>query len=584
MGFDGIFLRAVTEQLRSALTGARAEKIYQPARDELLFHFRGAAGSHRLLLSAAPSGARVQLTAARRENPQTAPGLCMLLRKNLSGAKVRAVTQTGLDRVLTLRFDAYNEMGDPVCRDLVAELTGRHCNIIFTESGRVLDAVKRIDSASPTVRRVLPGGPYLPPPAQEKTDLFLLDREGLDALFAAQADTGAAKALLNGVDGLSPLWSREVVFRALGDTEARCADVTPAKADAVMAALNDLKALAESGGYTPVLLRDPADGRAVDFSFAPVFQYGPARLCEPQPDFTSLLDTFYEGRAGAELLRQRGGDVKRLLSGNVERVTKKMNLQRAELAESESRDRHRVFGEAIMANMYRIKPGDQRLAAEDFYGGEGAMLDIPLDPDLSPAENAQRYYRSYRKARTAAEHLRAELEKGANELIYLESALDALGRARTPSELDEIREELHAAGYIKKRVKEKKQKARRYHTFVSGDGYEILAGRNNLQNEELTLRLANRQDIWLHAKDMPGSHVIIRTGGAAPPEATLIQAAKIAAALSAGAQSENVPVDYTRACYVKKIPGGGPGLVRYVNQHTLYVTPDAALLDRLQRG
>lgn len=584
MAFDGIFLRAVTERLQAVLTGARVEKIYQPTRDELLFHFRGPAGGHRLLLCAAAGSARVQLTELKRENPQTAPGLCMLLRKNLSGAKLREMKQTGLDRVLTLTFDAYNEMGDPVLRHLVVELTGRHCNIIFTESGRVLDAVKRIDSPSPSVRRVLPGGPYLPPPAQAKADLFTLSRADLGALLAADGKTSAAKALLGGVDGLSPLWSRELVFRALGDVDVRCADVTPAMADAVMSELAGLRALVESGGYAPVLLRDPADGRAVDFSFAPVRQYGRAYCIEPQPDFTTLLDTFYEGRAGAELLRQRGGDVKRLLTGNVERVTKKMNLQRAELAESEARDGHRVFGEAIMANMYKIKPGDDRLVTEDFYGDEGAMLDIPLEPDLSPAENAQRYYRSYRKARTAAEHLGAELEKGANELAYLASALDALGRARTPSELDEIREELHAAGYIKKRVKEKKQKARRYHAFVSDDGYDILAGRNNLQNEELTFRIAGRQDIWLHAKDMPGSHVIVRTGGGEPPEATLLQAAIIAASLSAGAQSENVPVDYTRACYVKKITGSGPGLVRYVNQKTLYVTPDPDLVGRLQRG
>lgn len=583
MGFDGIFLRAVACDLQRALADARVEKIYQPERYDLLLHFRGSAGGQRLLLSAAQGSARVQLTQARRENPAVAPGLCMLLRKNLSGAKLASICQSGLDRVLTLVFDAYNEMGDPVRRSLVAELTGRHCNIIFTEEGRVLDAVKRIDSADPGVRRVLPGGPYTPPPAQRKADLFELTRVQLDALLREGAGLAAAKRLLDGVDGLSPLWARELVYRASGDTETPCDGMSPASADALMGEICELRQLVSSGAFTPVLLRDAADGRAVDFSFAPVAQYGNARIVEPAAGFGELLDEFYAGRAAAELLRQRGGDIKRLIGSNMERVVKKTNLQRDELRQSERRGRHKIFGETIMANMYKIKPGDALLVAQDFYSETGGTIEIPLDPDLSPAENAQRYYKSYRKARTAAEHLRGELEKDANELAYLESALDALGRVRTPSELDEIREELHAAGYIKKRTREKRQKARRYYRFVADDGTEIFAGRNNLQNEELTLRTAGRQDVWLHAKDMPGSHVIIRTGGVGPSDETLVQAAKIAAALSAGAQSENVQVDYTRVCYVKKIPGSGPGMVRYINQKTLFVTPDPEMFERLRR-
>ena len=399
MPIDAVFLESLRCELQEQLLACRVDKVQQPERDTILLSMRGPNGGGKLLLTASPNHPRIQLTSLSFENPAQPPMFCMLLRKHLTGGRLVSISQPPLERLVELTFDCIDEMGTPCQKKLILEIMGRNSNLILTGAdGRILDCLRRVDFEMSEQRQVLPGLYYHLPPTQGKRSPWDASEEELRALLCAQKTQKMADSfLLETFGGLSPLLCRELAYAVFGQVDLDLSQLTDAQredaAGKLFAALDRL----HTGKRTPVIL--VRDERPWDFTCIPIRQYEGLIAQEPQPSFSALLDTFYEGRAGAELLRQRGGDVKRLLSGNVERVTKKMNLQRAELAESESRDRHRVFGEAIMANMYRIKPGDQRLAAEDFYGGEGAMLDIPLDPDLSPAENAQRYYRSYRKAR-----------------------------------------------------------------------------------------------------------------------------------------------------------------------------------------
>lgn len=574
MALDGAFLHCLREELWSKLQEMRVDKIHQPSREELIFAMRGKTGAEKLYFSARVNSPRVQLLSDTLENPATPPSLCMLLRKRLTGAWLRGIRQCGLERVLYFDFDALNELGDTVRITVAAELMGRHSNIIIIgEEDRIIDAVKRIDLSMSPTRPVLPGAPYYPPPSDPtRRDALLCTATELADAVLSLGDVPTDRALQSCVQGFSPLICREVLHHA-GDCPDR---------DRLARAIERVRSALAGEKRTPYLIYR-TDGTPLEFSFLPITQYGLDAMGREAASFSTLLDDFYAEKDAAERKRRFAHDVTRTLTTATERLVRKLGHQRRELAESEDREHKRLYAELINANLHAIPKGAASAELMNYYDENCAMLTVPLDPALSAARNAQKYYKEYRKAKTAEEVLKEQIALGEEELRYLESVADALARATDTRELSELREELEHSGYLRRR-KEKQKAAQptKPLQFRSDDGFTILVGRNNIQNDRLTLRTAKGSDWWFHTKVIPGSHTVILTEGVEPPETTLRQAAVLAATHSRAAASSQVPVDYTQIRHVKKPAGAKPGMVIYEQNRTVYVTPDPALAQRLR--
>ena len=582
MALDGTFLRYMAAELNTRLSGTRVDKIRQPERDELDITFRSREGNLRLLLSASPNNPRVHLTEIPRENPLQPPMFCMLLRKHLSGARFAGVEQPGLERILFIRFDCHNELGDEVRRTLAVEVMGRRSNIMLLDAGgRIMDAVKHVDEQMSSVRPVLPGLLYEMPPAQDKTSLTDIDPAAVAAAVREQPGE-VAKRLLGAVQGLSPIVCREMAFLACRDTAARAEAMTPEQEQRLIFFLKRLQLSVREGDGRPVLVADASTGRPLDFSFLDITQYGTGASVKPYPDFSLLLDGFYSERDRRERVSRRAHDMLGVISGAVEHISRRIDNQRAELKAGEGRERLRMCGDLISSNMFRLHKGLSRCELENFYAEGSPVVAIELDPSLTPSQNAQKYYREYRKASVAVNYLRAQIEAGRNELEYLDTVFDELSRAGGETELGEIREELIAVGYLKNRGKKAAQRPRESAPlrFCSDDGFPIFVGRNNRQNDRLTLQTAAKTDIWLHTHNIPGAHVIISAGGRPVPAVTLTQAAVLAAYHSKAKESSQVPVDYAPVRNVRKPAGAKPGKVIYDDYHTAYVRPDPAVAER----
>ncbi len=562
MPFDGIFLSAVCRSLEAAV-GAKADKIYQPTPVELIVALRGPAFTGRLLICADPSAPRLHLTQTKPDNPPQAPAFCMLLRKVLAGARLRAVRQMGFDRLVTLEFDAVNEMGDAVCRSLVVELMGRCANVIVTENGRILDALRRVDFSMSPTRPILPGGRYDYPEPQNKMPLSQVTEEAVAQALAQGAS--AKQALLSLISGLSPLLAREILVRSGYAPDLSASNARP---DTLMQGISWLRDKTENNSCF-VALREQTKGN-FEFASVDIEQYGGYVTKTVYEDAGSLLDAYYAQRNRESMVQARGADLKKAVQTHIARLSRKLTAQQSELEENRNKEKYRTYGDLITANIYRIGEGDRQVVAVDYGQESMPEVTIALDENLSPAANAQRYYKWYHKAKTATAHLREEMEKAAKQLHYLDSVLEALSRAETGIEVAEIRQELTEGGYLRSGGKKNRPQKAQPHRFVF-DGVEILAGKNNLQNERLTHHLAMKNEWWLHRLDAPGSHVIVRD--TEPSEAVLTFAAEIAALYSGGDGAGKTAVDMTRARYVKKIAGAGPGMVSYTNQTTIYVTP-----------
>ncbi len=586
MGLDGAFLSFLTAEIGAELEGTRVDKIHQPEKDEVDITFRSRAGARKLLLSANANSPRVQLTEISKENPLSAPLFCMLLRKHLSGARFLGARQPGFERIVFFDFATHNELGDDVILTLAAEIMGRRSNIVLLdEKGRILDAVKHVDETMSRERQILPGLSYERPPAQEKLDLAATPADAVAAAVHQKRDAELARALMDTVQGVSPLVCRELAFAACGDATARASALGRENWARLSRALEELRADVAAHRGTPTLVCDAATGKPLDFSFYPVRQYGDGAVIRPYPGFSSLLDAFYTERDRIDRMNQRSHDIQALLGAQIARVSRRLEAQRGELAQSRGREQMRVCGDLVSANLYRLHKGMDACRVADFYREGEPEVTVKLDPALSPAQNAQKYYREYRKLSAAESVLHEQLRQGEEELAYLDTVREELSRAQNESGLEEIREELCGEGYIKKRQGAPKGRGSAPMSFTSGDGFKILVGRNNRQNDRLTLKTADKNDIWLHTRNIPGAHVIIEAGGApAVPDATLTQAACLAALYSRARDSAQVPVDYTLVRYVKKPAGAKPGKVIYDNFKTAFVTPDLALAERLRNG
>ncbi len=584
MALDGAFLRHLKKEITDRALGARVDKIYQPNKEELVFLLRTRQEAFKLLLSARANSPRIHFTQYAPENPKVPPMLCMLLRKRLSGAKLVEIRQPGLERLLYLDFDAANELGDKVRLSLVIEIMGKYSNIILVDGqGKIVDALKRVDEEMSSQRLVQPGLTYELPPAQNKPCMLECQPEEIvEAIVHQPKNQSLNKGILNALQGLSPVVCREVEHQVGRGQELFTRDLTQEQKERLRFFLERLFTTVRDTAGEPYMVTK-IKGKPMEFSFLNIVQYGTLASVSRWEDFSSLLDEFYEERDRQDRMRVKAQDLLRLLANASERLSRKINLQRGELARSEDREHLRVCGDLINANLYRIERGSAFADLENFYD-ENRLMRIKLDPALNATQNAQKYYKEYRKAKTAQQVLGEQIAQAEQELLYVDSVFDCLSRAQSESELNEIRQELREEGYLKAvRDKRKPPAPLAPLEFVSSEGFRILVGRNNRQNDKLTLKQANNNDIWLHTKNIPGSHTIIVTGGRQPGDATLKEAAMLAAYHSRAKDSSQVPVDYTQIRYVSKPQGAKPGMVIYVHYQTLFVTPQHELTEKLKK-
>lgn len=589
MPFDGGYLHKISQEI-GACTGARIDKISQPGRELVVLTLRGSGANKKLLLSADATAPKVHFTTQTLENPKAAPMFCMLLRKHLGSGKLLRVEQQGLDRVLRLVFETVNELGDRVETSLVCEIMGRHSNIILVDhTGRIIDAAKRVDFVTSEVRQVLPGMAYTPPPAQAKKSLLELSPRELAAAVLSGRDAPLWKAVLEQAEGLSPLVCREVALFACGSTDAVPSALTAEQRQRLEFYLGVVATALGEGCGTPTLVRDPL-GKEVEFSYLDLRQYPADYRVERPEGYSALLDRFYQGKDSRERMRQKTAQLHKSLCTLRDRLARKLTHQRQELLDTAGRQRYREWGDIISANLYRMERGDRVLRAQNFFSQDGEEVEIPLDPTLPPAKNAQKYYAEYRKAATAEGKLRELIAKGELELEYLGSAIAELERAASEEELQGIREELISQGYLRRDQRQKQRPVKlpplRYR---SSDGFLILCGRNNLQNDQLTLREARNYDLWLHAQKIHGAHVIIVTEGEREiPDRTIEEAAVVAACNSAAGAGAvwgaKIPVDYTYVKNVRKPNGAKPGMVIYDTYQTAMVPVDHQRVKGLAPG
>ena len=575
MSLDGAFLSLVRKELLSKdLIGSRVDKIHQPARDELLIALRSIHGGVKIAMSANPSAARVCITEAAADNPKSPPMFCMLMRKHLSGGRLLGIEQDSLERVLSFDFECVNEIGDIVRNRLSVELLGRCSNIILlTEKEgklRVVDSIKRIGDDVSAVRRILPGILYEPPPREDRLDLRACTAEQAAERLMRFPEKKLEKELLKVFEGVSPVICREWAYYTARDIDVSCA-VLEDKPDRFSFFLNRLKAALTEDEARFFTISDK-NGKPLDFTFINTEQYGAGAVQKEFDGPCRLLDGFFSGRAAAERMKQRSGDLLKSILAIYNRTAKKIEVQKTELAACGEREVFRVRGDLVSANIYRMEKGMSRVEVENYLTGETEV--IQLDVRLTPAQNAQKLYAEYRKLDTAEKMLTKLIEQEQQELVYLDSVFDAAARAATDDELQEIRFELSQAGYLKKgrdQRTDKNVKPLQPLKFKSKDGFDIWVGRNNLQNDKLTLKTAKGDDLWLHTKDIPGAHVIVFAGGKEVPDSTILEAAQIAAANSKARGATRIPVDYTKVRFVKKPNGAKPGMVIFSNNKTLLV-------------
>lgn len=584
MALDGAFLRHLKREIEETAAGARVDRIYQPNRDEILFSLRSREGVFRLLLSARANSARVHFTRYAPENPKEPPMLCMLLRKRLSGARLAGVRQPELERLLFLDFDSVNELGDEVRLTIAVEVMGRYSNIILIDGdGNIVDALKRVDAGMTSGRLVLPGLRYRLPPPQEKLCLLSSDREKIvERLHAIPGDMELSKALLSTLQGFSPVVCREFAFLTGRGKELNLRGMDQEQWERLSFFLGRISDVVRDASGAP-WIACTTDGKPLDFSFLRIGQYESAAVVRQEKSFSDLLDDFYEERDRIARMKARSQDLLRVLTNASDRLSRKINAQRAELEQCSKRDTLRMFGDLVNANLYRLEKGQSSAVIENFYAEDQSKITVSLDPTLSPAQNAQKYYKEYRKQRTAEEILTVQIQRAEQELAYLDTVFEELSRAADERDLKEIREELEQTGYFRARTKSKRRIAiQGPMQFESSDGFRILVGRNNSQNDLLTLRQAGKNDLWFHTKNIPGSHVVLFTRGREATSTAVAEAALLSACYSRGRDSSNVAVDYTLVRNVSKPQGAKPGMVIYVKNKTVYAEPNRKTAEKMK--
>ncbi len=583
MPLDGITLNLLKNELSRYIIGSRIEKIHQPSKDELVFHLRSREGAYRLLVSASANSPRLHLTANAPENPAVPPMLCMLLRKHLSSAVITDIRQLGLDRVVFIDLAGTNEIGDSVNFTICVEIMAKHSNIILINSeGNIIDSVKRVDFTQSSVRQILPSLKYELPPRQNKLNIAETSVDDIVEMVKSKKGKYLSSAILDTAEGFSPLITREIASFVCG-SDIAAEGMNEIQTERLRKKLEEIKSILLGGKSVPtMLMRDNV--KPYDFTFMDITQYGFAVSAKEFESFSQLLDDFYYEKDRFERTRQRSQSLLKLLSNASARTARKLQSRQAELEACADKDTLRINAELILANQYRLEKGSLFYDLENFYNNNEPVR-ISADPALSPSANAQKYFKEYRKAKTAENMLGELIEQSEQELAYLESVIDSVNRADGYTELAEIRNELYEQGYLKRAKNDKSKKAKPLPPleYVSDDGYTILVGRNNVQNDILTFKTAAKDDSWFHTQKIPGSHVVVIGNGDIIPELTCRQAAALAAYHSGGRESSQVAVDYTEVRSLKKPSGAKPGKVIYHTYNTMWVTPDRELCERLKK-
>ena len=576
MALDGIFLKHIGKEIENIAMGAKVNQVHQPSRDELIISMHTHSGNKKLLICARADSPRISFTTHSAENPPVAPMFCMLMRKYLCSARLCAVRQVDTERILFLDFDAATTLGDRTKLTLVIEIMGKHSNcILLDEEGIIIDALKRIDMTLSSKRLVLPALRYELPPAQGKLSLTECTISQIESRIYEDKNITLDKAILNTLMGVSPVICREISHIATGSADVRICDLKTEEKLIVGCEILRLMETVKEVDAKAYMLKDTSS-KPFDLSFMNIGQYGDKAVCKEYESFSELLDDYYYQRDSIERMRMRSRDLYKLVTNHIGRLSRKLSAQMVELEKSRDREYLRVCGDLLQANLYRIEKGAQSVQVENYYEEDMPLVTIKLDPAKSAAQNSQKYYKDYQRAKTADKMLRIQIEKGEQELLYLESVADEIDRAESERDLSQIRLELVMTGYVKaQKGKQKPPAELPPREFKLSDDFTLLVGRNNRQNDMLTLKTAHKNDLWFHTKDIPGSHCVIRTEGREVSDEAVFEAACICAWFSKARESSQVPVDYTLIRHVSKPQGSPPGRVIYTDQHTLYVTPKA---------
>ncbi|WP_026893921.1 Rqc2 family fibronectin-binding protein [Clostridiisalibacter paucivorans] len=586
MSLDGIVIKSLVHEFNNTILNGKIDKIYQPEKDELLINIRNKGNNYRLLISSSSNNPRIYLTDKSKPNPITPPMFCMLLRKHLQGGKITKIFQYKMERILMMDVQSLDELGVLCEKRLVIEIMGRHSNIIVIdkESFTILDTIKRISHDVSAVRLVLPGIKYKFPPAQNKKNpLETTDTEFYELFKTINSGILTYKFIYTHFMGISPLSAKEICERASIDPNSHIGELNHLQKDALYNSFCNLMQDVKQNIFNPTIIWDK--NKIIGFSSIDLTQYKNYKKTNYK-SMSKILEEFYDKRDKLDRLHQKTTDLRKVIHNKLERNQKKLSKQIKELQNAKNREKYKVFGELITANIYKLNKGDTELEAINFYSENQDTIKIKLDKRLTPAQNAQKYFKRYNKLKTAYTMVSKQIKKTKSEIDYLENILVSIENSTEINDIDEIKEELRDEGILKQRKsfskKKKKKSSSSPHHFLSSDGYHIYVGKNNKQNDYLTLKLADKNDLWFHTKDIPGSHVVLKNPGKNTPESTLLDAALLAAYYSKARLSSNVPVDYTQKKHVRKPNGAKPGMVIYDNNSTLYVTPREDLISNIE--
>lgn len=584
MALDGIVIANVVYELRNVLIGGRINKIAQPERDELLLTIKGTDREvYKLFLSAGAGMPLIYLTEHTKPNPMTAPNFCMLLRKHLNNGKILDITQPGLERIVSIKLEHMDELGDLKVKYLIIELMGKHSNIIFCDDKMIIiDSIKRVNQFMSSVREVLPGREYFIPQTSNKANPLTIDFDFfMDNILSKSLPIG--KAIYTSLTGISPLIANEICYRASIDAGESTSILNKDTGLHLYRNFENVIELVKKNEFLPHIVMGSKGPR--EFSSIPLTSFSAYEI-QSQPSASVMLETYYASKNAASRMHQKSADLRKLVANAIERSTKKYDLQLKQLEDTDKRDKYKVYGELITAYGYGLEPGAKELITQNYYENNEDIR-IPLDPTISPLDNAKKYFEKYNKLKRTYEALTLLIQETKDEIEHLESIRSSLEIATDEHDLADLKQELIEYGYIKgKSVSKKsgagkKSKSRPFH-YKSSDGYDIYVGKNNYQNEELTFKLAEGSDWWFHAKNLPGSHVIVKSGNKVLPDRTFVEAAALAAYYSAAKDTTKVEIDYTQRKNIKKPSGRAPGFVIYSTNYSIMADTDISAIKRVE--
>ena len=588
MALDGLVIHSIVDELSSKLVGGKVDKISQPENDEIILNIRNNPNNYKLVLSASASNPRVYIANDyKKQNPKKAPVFCMLFRKHIQGGTITKVSQIGFERIIKISVESLDELKEKSTKDIIVEIMGRHSNIILvqSENSKIFDSAKRVPVSVSRVRQILPGLTYELPPAQDKINP--LDKLSSEVFIEniKTYDGPVFKGIYTKFLGISPIIAKEICFRSSVDPKINSSDLTDEDISRLYIEFEKLFKDISKNNFHPSIIVDRSIDKYVEFSCVNLTIYKDLDSIY-NDSISKVLENYYQTRDVKDRIHQRASDLRKSITIKLDRLYNKQKKQHEELLESEHADEFKLKGELLTAYIYMIKKGMKEIEVQNFYSSDYSNIKIPLNENLTPSENSQKYFKKYNKLKTAKKEITHQMDINKEEIDYLENILLSIDNCENMDELQDIREELVKLGYAKVQGKAKPKKETTLttmpHKFLSSDGTTIFVGKNNKQNDHLTLRIADYDDIWMHTKNIPGSHVIIKCAGTEVSDETIYEGAMLAAYFSKSKMSSKVPVDYTKKKNVKKPSGSKPGMVIYETNSTIYVTPTEEMVAKLK--